>query len=91
MTAEARLRNATLDDVAAMDALTRAANPPPPDEPPLPTGATEAYLRYLVEHTSDVSRVCTLSIDVGAGAEQVRPRRRAARRLRFDRPQDYCR
>jgi GNAT superfamily N-acetyltransferase len=50
MTADARLRSPTLDDVGAMDALTRAANPPPPDEPPLPAGATEAYLRYLVVH-----------------------------------------
>ena len=27
-------------------------------------------LRYLIEHTSDLSRVCTMVIDVGAGAEQ---------------------
>jgi GNAT superfamily N-acetyltransferase len=50
MTAEAHLRGATPDDVPAMDALVRAANPPPPDEPPLPAGAMAVYLRYLVEH-----------------------------------------
>jgi GNAT superfamily N-acetyltransferase len=50
MTAEARLRSATLDDIPAMDALMRAANPPPPDEPPLADGAMDAHLRYLVEH-----------------------------------------
>jgi GNAT superfamily N-acetyltransferase len=50
MTAEARLRSATVDDIPAMDELMRAANPPPPDEPPLPKGAVDAYLRYLVEH-----------------------------------------
>jgi hypothetical protein len=27
-------------------------------------------LRYLLEHTTDILRVCTLSIDVGAGVEQ---------------------
>jgi hypothetical protein len=27
-------------------------------------------LRYLIEHTTDLSRVCTMVIDVGAGVEQ---------------------
>ena len=49
MTVEARLRAATLDDVPAMDALVRAANPAPTREPPLPEGAMDAYLRYLVQ------------------------------------------
>ncbi len=41
---------------------------------PLGVGEAAPLLRYLVEHTSDISRVCTLSIDVGAGAEQENSR-----------------
>jgi len=49
-----------------------------PDGPPRMGGTVERLrpemaaplLRYLIEHTSDLSRVCTMVIDVGAGAEQ---------------------
>lgn len=37
---------------------------------PLRPEMAAPLLRYLIEHTTDLSRVCTLMIDVGAGAEQ---------------------
>lgn len=47
-------------------------------EPPLGRGAfvpltadlASPLLRHLLEQTTDIARVCTMSIDVGAGAEQ---------------------
>ena len=37
---------------------------------PLRPETAAPLLRYLIEHTTDLCRVCTMVIDVGAGAEQ---------------------
>lgn len=37
---------------------------------PLSPEMAAPLLRYLIEHTTDLSRVCTMVIDVGAGVEQ---------------------
>jgi hypothetical protein len=37
---------------------------------PLTAELAGPVLRYLLQQTTDISRVCTMSIDVGAGAEQ---------------------
>jgi GNAT superfamily N-acetyltransferase len=64
---EARVRAATLDDVAAMDAIVRDNDTPPPGEPPLPDGALDAHLGYLIEHgTAAVAELDGVIVGFGA-------------------------
>ncbi len=67
MTGEARIRAAAVDDIPAIDAILRAADQPPPGEPPLPAGAQDSYLRHLVER--GVAAVADLDgVIIGFGA-----------------------
>jgi len=67
MTAESRVRVATADDIPAIDAIVRATNEPPPNEPPLPNGALDAHLGYLIEHgTAAVAELDGVVIGFGA-------------------------
>jgi hypothetical protein len=67
MTGEARIRAATPGDIAAADAIVRATNQPPPGEPPLPPGALDAHLGYLIEHgTAAVAELDDVVIGFGA-------------------------
>ena len=58
-----------LYELTAQGGLVRPAQAGHVLEPLRPDMAAP-LLRYLIEHTTDLSRVCTMVIDVGAGVEQ---------------------